>query len=86
MTMTFEIPPDVQAGVAGIPDLNQRVAQYLRHEANMEALRRQRHSQQAREIVRRALDKVEADHAAGFDWDASFEDLQKVHQEISLKP
>jgi hypothetical protein len=85
MTMTFEIPSDVQAGVAGIPGLDTRVAMYLRHEAQLEALRRQRHSQEARDIVERALQKADADRAAGFDWDASFEELQKRHQGITSK-
>ena len=85
MTMTFDIPSDVQAGVADIPGLDQRVAMFLRHEAQLEAVRKQRHSAQARGIVQRALQQAEADQAAGFDWDASFEELQKRHQDITAK-
>lgn len=85
MTMTFEIPSDVQAGVSGIPGLDQRVAMFLRHEAQLEAVRRQRHSQEARDIVHRALQKADADRAAGFEWDASFEELQKRHLDITAK-
>ena len=39
---------DVQAGVADIPGLDIRAALYLRHEAQLEAVRRQRHSAEAR--------------------------------------
>lgn len=85
MTMTFDIPADVQAGVADIPGLDTRVAMFLRHEARLEALRRQRHSREARDIVHRALQKADADRAAGFEWDASFEELQKRHQDITTK-
>lgn len=85
MTMTFDIPADVQAGVADIPGLDQRVAMFLRHEAQMEIVRRQRHSREARDIVQRALQKADADRAEGFEWDASFEDLQKRHQDINSK-
>lgn len=83
--MTFEIPSDVQAGVADIPDLDQRVAMFLRHEAQLETVRRQRHSREAREIVQRALQKADADRAAGFDWESSFEELQKCHLDITSK-
>jgi hypothetical protein len=85
MTMTFDIPADVQAGVADIPGLDTRVAMYLRHEAQLEAVRRQRHSAEARGIVQRALQKADADRAAGFEWDASFAELQKLHQDITSK-
>ncbi|MEP6673178.1 MAG: hypothetical protein ABJF10_28775 [Chthoniobacter sp.] len=39
MSMTFEIPQDVQAGLDGISDLNLRVAMYFRHEAQLEVVR-----------------------------------------------
>ena len=85
MTMTFDIPSDVQADVAGIPDLSIRVAMFLRHEARLESLRRQRHSPEARAIAERALRQAERDQAAGFDWDASFETLKQQHQGITAK-
>lgn len=83
MNITFDIPADVQAGVAGISDLNLRVALYLRHEARLEAVRRQRHSPEAREIVAEAVRKAEMDKAAGFDWDESFAQLRQMRQDIT---
>lgn len=83
MNITFDIPADVQAGVAGISDLNLRVALYLRHEARLEAVRRQRHSPEAREIVAEAVRKAEMDKAAGFDWDESFAQLRQMRQDIA---
>ena len=85
MSMTFDIPSDVQAGVAGISDLDLRVALYLRHEARLELIRRQRHSAQAREIAAEALCKAETDKAAGFDWDDSFAQLRKAEQDITAR-
>lgn len=82
MSITFDIPDDVQAGVAGISDLNLRIALYLRHEARLEAVRRQRHSPQAREIVAEAVRKAEMDKADGFDWNESFTRLRQAHQDI----
>lgn len=85
MGMTFDIPPEIQAGVAHIPGLDHRVAMFLRHEARLEALRRQRQSPEARDIVQRALQKADADREAGFEWDASFEELQRRHRDITSK-
>ena len=83
MSITFDIPADVQAGVEGISDLSLRVALYLRHEAQMEAVRRERHSSQAREIVARAVRQAEAEKAAGFDRDESFAQLRQAHKDIT---
>ena len=85
MSMTFDIPADVQAGVTGIADLDLRVALYLRHEARLEAIRRQRHSPQAREIVAEAVRNAESDKAAGFDWDESFVQPQQTHRDITTR-
>ena len=85
MSMTFDIPSDVQAGVAGISDMDLRVALYLRHEARLETVRRQRHSPQAREIVAEAVRQAEADKAAGFDWDDSFAQLRQTQQDITAR-
>lgn len=83
MDMTFDIPAEIQAGVADIPGLDHRVAMFLRHEAQLEAVRRQRHRPEARDIVQRALLKANADREAGFEWDASFEALEKRHRDIT---
>ncbi len=85
MTMTFNIPDEVQNDVAGIPHLDDRVALYLRHEARLEALRRQRYSDEARDIAARAVSQAQRDQAAGFDWDASFSLLQEQHRAITAK-
>lgn len=85
MSMTFDIPSDVQAGVAGISDLDLRVALYLRHEARLEVIRRQRHSTQARELAADAVREAETDKAAGFDWDDSFTQLRQAQQDISAR-
>ena len=59
MQMTFDIPEDIRSKVTGIPGLAQRVALCLKHEAELEAIRKNRHSNTAREIVERALGKAE---------------------------
>ncbi|WP_395748141.1 hypothetical protein [Prosthecobacter sp.] len=85
MTMTFDIPSDVQASVSNIPGLGTWVTLYLRHEAELEKVRQQRHSAEARAIAERALQQAENDQLTGFDWDASFAELQRHHQAITEK-
>ena len=85
MTMTFNIPDDVQNEVAGIPGLDDRVTLFLRHEAQLEILRRQRHSVEASAIAARALRQAQQDQSAGFDWDESFNLLREQHQIITGK-
>jgi hypothetical protein len=83
MSITFDIPADVKAGVEGISDLSLRVALYLRREAQLEAVRRQRHSALAREIVAEAAPQAEIEKSAGFDRDESFAQLRQAHQNIT---
>jgi glutamyl-tRNA reductase len=85
MSMTFDIPADVQAGVADIPDLDLRIIAFLRHEAQLEALRRDRHSVNARTIVAEAVRQAEADKVAGFDWDESFAQLRQAHKDLTSR-
>ena len=73
MTVTFEIPEDIQADVSGIPDIGVRLALFLRHEAQLETVRRARLSAEARDIAGRAMLGAQRDQKEGFDWNASFE-------------
>lgn len=84
MSMTFDIPSEVQAGVAGISDLDMRVALYLRHEARLEVIRRDRHSPQARELAAEAVRQAEVDKADGFDWDDPFAQLRRIQRNLNL--
>lgn len=83
MTMTLDIPAELQNEVAAIPDLSLRVAGFLRHEVRLEGLRRERHSVEARALVQRAVQQAQADQAAGFDWDTSFQELRQQHDSIT---
>lgn len=83
MTMTLDIPEDLQNEVASIPDLTLRVTGFLRHEARLESLRRERHSTEARSLVQRAVQQAQADQEEGFDWDASFQTLREQHANIT---
>ena len=83
MTMTFEIPADVHARVASIPDLGARIEMFLRHEAELEALRTSRFGAEARMIAAKAVANSRQIKTQDVDWDGSFENLRRQHQTIS---
>lgn len=81
--MTFEIPADVHARVASIPDLGARIEMFLRHEAELEALRTSRFGAEARMIASKAVANSRQFKTQEGDWDGSFENLRRQHQTIS---
>ncbi len=85
LSVTSDIPADVQRSVEGIPGLDRRVAQFLRHDVELEAVRQRRHSPGARALVERALTCAEADKAAGFDPKESFDELMALHQKFTAR-
>jgi len=85
MTMTFDIPADVHARVALIPDLATRIEMFLRHEAVLEALRTQRYGTEARDIAAKAVASALRVHLKEEDRDASFENLRKQHSAVTAQ-
>lgn len=81
--MTFEIPADVHARVASIPDLGARIEMFLRHEAELEAMRTTRFGAEARMIAAKAVANSRQIKTQDADWDVSFENLRRQHQTIS---
>jgi hypothetical protein len=83
MTMTFDIPADVHARVASIPDLGARIEMFLRHETELEALRMSRFGAEARMIAAKAVANSRQIKTQDVGWDKSFENLRRQHQTIS---
>jgi hypothetical protein len=86
MSMSFEIPAEIQNRVEGIPDLEARVALFLRHEAALESLRQQRFRPAARALAARALLAAEQTKDAGFEWSETFSALRAQLQSVAQKP
>jgi hypothetical protein len=81
--MTFDIPPDVYARISSIPDLGTRVEMFLRHEAELEILRKTRFGTEAREIAARAFQNAHSVQLKAEDVRASFETLRTQHQSVT---
>ena len=83
MSITIELPPDVEKRLAALPDLGQRVADFLRGQAELEQWREQRYSAKAREIVRESLAEAEQLRASGKSREELFEEFMVLHERIT---
>ncbi len=81
--MTFDIPSDVYARIAAIPDLGTRVEMFLRHEAELEILRETRYGTEARKIAVRAFQNAQDVQLKQENMQASFETLRAQHQSVT---
>ena len=85
MSITLDLPKDVESQVSGIPDLDLRLQMFLRHEAQLEQLRRARFGDEARGIAERALRAAATDQTEGYPWDESFAKLRQAQDAIAAK-
>ena len=83
MSITIELPPDLDQRVRVIPDLDKRVVQFLRTQTDLEEWRNRRYSPEARATAERAIAEAERLRAAGMTSDEAFEQLRSAHDEIS---
>ena len=83
MSITVELPPDIEAQVRTIPDLGQRVLSFLRSQVEYEKWRGQRYSEKTRSIVREGLGDAEHKRAAGVSREEMFRRLFAVVDEIA---
>jgi hypothetical protein len=82
MSITVELPPEIEAQVRAIPDLSQRVISFLRDQAAHESWRQQRYSEKARLLVQQSLQDGEAMKTDGISRDEMFRRLFEVQHEI----
>ena len=83
MSLSVELPPEIEEQVRAIPDLDQRVLAFLRNQVEYEKWRRQRYSQQARQIVSDGLAEAGRMKSAGVSREEMFRRLFEVCDEIA---
>ncbi len=83
MSITIELPPDLDRDVKGIPDVQERVIEFLRDQADYEKWRRARYSDEARQIL--AESKVEAERlkAEGVPREKLIEEFLVLHNFVT---
>ena len=83
MSLTVQLPSDLEAQVRTIPDLDRRVLSFLRSQVECEKWRAERYSEKARSIVRESLGDAERMKAAGVSREEMFRRLLAVVDEIA---
>lgn len=83
MSITVELPPDIEAQVRSIPDLDQRVLSFLRSQVEYEKWRGGRYSEKARGIVSEGLGEAARMKAVGVSREEMFRRLFAVVDEIA---
>ena len=83
MSITIELPPDLDERVRVIPDLDKRIVQFLRTQTDLEEWRNRHHSPEARAAAARALAEAERLRAAGMTREQAFEQLLGLHEKIT---
>lgn len=82
ITSIADIPEDLAAEAAQVEGLQERLILWLRAEVTQDKKRKSRHSSQAREIVRQAMNRAEGMKATGFDREEAMARFQKNYDSI----
>ena len=83
MSITVELPADMEQRVRDIPDLNKRIVNFLRDQADWEEWRRRRYSAQAQTIALESLAEAEALKVQGVSREEMFREFFEVHDRIA---
>ncbi len=83
MSITVELPPEMEERVRQIPDLKERVTAFLRDQADCEEWRQRRYSAKARTIAEESLAEAEALKAQGLGRGELFRRFFELHDRIT---
>ena len=83
MSITVELPPDLEQQVKDIPDVGKRVVSFLRNQVEHEKWRRQRYSAQALRVLEESKVEAEALKASGKTREELFEEFLALHDRVT---
>lgn len=83
MSVTIEIPAEIESAALSIPDLNARLLTFVRHQVDLERWRNNRYSSKAQQLVAQGLAEAEQLKAAGISREEALELFEGVHNRIS---
>jgi glutamyl-tRNA reductase len=83
MSITIELPPDVDQLVKEIPDVEQRVVSFLRNQVEYEKWRKERYSAKALRLVEETKAEAEQLRASGKSREELFEEFMVLHERIT---
>jgi predicted Ser/Thr protein kinase len=65
MSITVEVPPEVEEQMRSIPDLDERLIAFFHNEAAYQKWRNARYSERARQLLKEGMEDAERLKAAG---------------------
>ncbi len=85
MSITIELPPELDQDVKGIPDVQERVIEFLRDQANYEKWRKARYSEKAHRLLAESEAEAERMKAAGVPREEVFRQFFEAYDRIQAK-
>jgi hypothetical protein len=85
MSITIELPPDLESRVRVIPDLDRHVLDFLRNQADLVDWRSRRYSPAAQAIVAEAVAEGARLSAQGVTREQAFRELREMRGEIGRR-
>lgn len=82
MSVTLEIPAEIEHAALGIPDLQSRFVSFIRQQLSLEEWRKNRYSDTAKELLRQATAQAEVRMAAEETYQEVADRFQQVHRRI----
>ena len=82
MNITIQLPPDLESRVGVIPDLDRRVVDFLRNQADLEGWRSRRYSAEAQALVAEATADGARLGTQGVSREQAFRELRETREEI----
>lgn len=82
MNIMIELPSDLESRVRAIPDLDRRVVDFLRNQADLEDWRSRRYRPEAQAIVAEAMAEGARLGAQGMSREQAFRELREIREEI----
>ena len=86
MSITVELPSDIESQVRAIPDLDQRIADFLRNQAAYEQWRAGRYNEKVRRLAEEGMAEGERLKAEGVSREEMFGRLFAVLEKIESRP
>ena len=83
MSITIDLPMELEGRLRTIPDLDVRIAEFLRNQARLEDWRNERYSAKAQGIVSKAMSEAACLQKNRVSREQAFRELREVQDEIS---
>ena len=83
MSVTLDLPPELESAAMSIPDLNERLLLFVRQQVNMEQWRQSRYGASARGLLEQATLEAELARKAGVTREQAAADFEAVHSRIT---